>query len=78
MKADKTKIAGIALVAVGVGVAGFFGYKLYGAYKAKNPEPTVGALTDGYPDHNSKIASDYWRRQRELFLEQKRLRSMGL
>lgn len=78
MKADKTKIFGIALVATGVGVAGFFGYKLYKTYKENNPTPTVGALTDGYPDHNAKIASAYWRRQRELFLEQKRLRGQGL
>lgn len=78
MKADKTKIVGGALVAVGVGVAGFFGYRLYKAYKEKNPDQAVGALTDGYPDHNARIASDYWRRQRELFLEQKRLRSLGL
>jgi hypothetical protein len=77
MKANKTKIVGGALIAVGVGVAGYFGYKLYKSFQAKK-DPTVGALTDGYPDHNAKIATAYWRRQRELYVEQQRLRAMGM
>jgi hypothetical protein len=75
---EKTKIIGGALAAIGVGVAGYFGYKLYQEAKANDTTQTVGAFTDGYADHNSKIASEYWRRQRELQLEQVRLRQMGL
>jgi len=78
MKADKTKIIGGALVVAGIGIAGYFGYKLYGEYKSKQSASSLGALTDGYSDHNAKKASAYWLRQRELFLEQKRLRAMGL
>jgi hypothetical protein len=78
MKADKTKILGGTLVVAGIGIAGYFGYKLYSEYKAKQVGTSLGALTDGQPDHNAKIASAYWLRQRELFIEQKRLRAMGL
>jgi hypothetical protein len=77
MATSKTKIVGGLLAVVGIGVAGYYGYRLYNDYKGKQTA-TVGALTDGYPDHNSKTASAYWLRQRELFLEQKRLRAMGL
>lgn len=74
---EKTKVIGGGLALLGIGVAGYFGYKLYKQYTGE-AEPTVGAMTDGYPDHNSRIASEYWKRQRELFLEQRRLRAMGL
>lgn len=75
---QKTKIIGGALAVVGIGIAGYFGYKLYGEYKSKQPTQTVGALTDGYPDHNAKISSAYWRRMVELEREQKQLRARGL
>jgi len=54
------KAFGLILAALGVGVAGYGGYRYYQQKKG------LGNLTEGNADHNSKFAQAYWQRQAEI------------
>ena len=54
------KALGIALALIGVGVAGYGGYRYY------KQSQSFGNLSEGSNDYNSKFAQSYWRRQAEI------------
>ena len=51
------KALGIALALVGVGVAGYGGYRYY------NQRKGLAGLGTSFEDHNTKVAQSYWQRQ---------------
>jgi len=73
-----TKVIGGVLVVAGLGIAGYFGYKLYSQTKGAPVVSGLGAFVDGnFVDHNALIAHKYWAHQRGLELERRRLQAMG-
>ncbi len=73
MKTSKKILIG-AVVAAVAGVAGYFGYKKY--KESKSSVGRLGAFTDGYADYNAHVAAQYWKRQHDLYNEQRRIATL--
>jgi hypothetical protein len=72
MKTTQKVLIGAVVVAV-AGVAGYFGYK---KYKGTQTVARLGAFTDGYADYNAHVAAQYWKRQHDLYNEQRRIATL--
>jgi len=72
-------IIGLFIAAAGVGTAAYFGYRF-----AKDEgiisgiEESSIMFSDGInPDHNARLAANYYQRQAEMYNEQRMLKALG-